>query len=244
MTPVGDAPLGWDELFEDGTFSTDSGPAFYLTALAMAEDAETILEVGCGRGALVATEGSGRPWQDLRGPGRQVIGIDIADAGTENPAIDEFRRIPDDGHWPIADSSVDLAVCDFVLEHVTNPEPFVDELRRVLRSGGVFVARTVNRRSPLAMISRAVPNAAHARVLAVVQPGREARDVFPTAYRMNTRRELAALFDHDFVWTTASRSGLPHYTARWPRLRRLVQAIEPRLPASMQTALVLVARRS
>ena len=64
--------------------------------------------------------------------------------------IDEFRLIGPDGRWPLDDASVDLAVSDFVLEHVTEPEAFVAELARVLRPGGMYIARTISRRSALA----------------------------------------------------------------------------------------------
>ncbi len=37
---------------------------------------------------------------------------------------------------PFQDSSVDQIICDQVLEHVRNPQAAVDELRRVLKSGG------------------------------------------------------------------------------------------------------------
>jgi len=236
-----DRPVGWDELFDDRILAQDSAHVFLTTAQALAARAQLIAEVGCGRGAMVREQPAGA-WQDLRGAGRRVIGLDVDDAGKQNPVIDEFRLV-EDGHWPLQDASVDLAVSDFVLEHVTDPAAFVSELSRVLRPGGVFLARTINRRSLLSLAARLVPNRSHARIIDTVQPGRADMDVFPTAYRMNTRRALAALLDDDFEWAAASRTGLDHYLRRTPRLARLVLVTERRLPRSLQTALVICARR-
>ncbi len=239
----GSDPLGWEELFEDRILSLDSAHVFLVTAQALAARAKTIAEVGCGRGALVDLDKSDGAWQDLRGPGRKVVGIDVEEIGTENPVIDEFRLIGQDGRWPLEDASIDLAVSDFVLEHVTDPPSFVAELTRTLRPGGVFLARTVSRYSLLSVGARLVPNHRHARALNVLQPGRQEQDVFRTAYRMNTRRDLAQLFDQDFEWAAASRTGLDRYLLPWPRLARATVAVERRLPRAAQTALVVCARR-
>jgi SAM-dependent methyltransferase len=236
-------PLGWGELFEDRILATDSAHVFLVTAQALAPHCELIAEVGCGRGVLVNYEHAGPAWQDLRGPGRRVIGIDIEDAGVDNPVIDEFRLIGEDGRWPLDDASVDLAVSDFVLEHVTDPPAFVAELTRTLRPGGVFVARTVSRYSILAAAARLVPNRSHAKVLETFQPGREEQDVFRTAYKMNTRKDLAALFDQDFEWAAASRTGLDRYLMPWPTVAKAALAVEQRLPRAAQQGLVLCARR-
>ena len=125
---------------------------------------------------------------------------------------------------------MDLAVSDFVLEHVTDPEAFVRELARVLRPGGVFIARTISRHSILAAAARVVPNDHHAKALERLQPGREERDVFRTAYKMNTRKDLARLFDGDFELALARRTGLEQYCKPWPRLRRGVAQLERHLP--------------
>jgi SAM-dependent methyltransferase len=236
-------PLGWSELFEDRILYTDSAHVFLITAQALADDCDLIAEVGCGRGVLVNTERGETPWQDLRGDGRKVIGIDVDPIGVENPVIDEFRLIGDDGVWPLESGSVDLAVCDFVLEHITDPPAFMAELTRTLRPGGVFIARTVSRHSFLSMAARAVPNRKHSKVLNVFQPGRQEQDVFHTAYLMNSRKQLAALFDADYDWAAASRTGLDRYFMPWPRVAGAAVAVERRLPRAMHTGLVICARK-
>jgi SAM-dependent methyltransferase len=234
--------LGWDELFDDRILATDSAHVFLVTAQALASHASLIAEVGCGRGVEVEESPEGA-WQDLRGPGRHVIGIDIDPVGVENPVIDEFRQIGLDGRWPLDDGSVDLAVSDFVLEHVEDPEAFVAELARVLRPGGAFVARTISRYSLLSLAARAVPNRAHAKVLETFQPGRQSQDVFATMYRMNTRKDLARLLNAQFDWAAASRTGLDRYLMPWPKTARVAAAVERRLPRACQQALVVCARR-
>jgi SAM-dependent methyltransferase len=230
-------------MFDNRILGTDSAHVFFVSAQALAAHAELVVEVGCGRGAAVELDQPGGPWQDLRGPGRTVIGIDIEDAGTANPVIDEFRLIGEDGRWPLDDASVDLAVSDYVLEHVTDPEAFVKELARVLRPGGTFVGRTVSRRSLLSVVARVVPNERHAGAVAHLQPGREAQDVFHTAYKMNTRADLARVFDADFDWALAHRTGLEQYFKPWPRVRKVIGATERFLPTSTWMGLVVFARR-
>ena len=137
--------MGLGEMFDDRILGLDSAHVFMVSAQAVAARARVVVEVGCGRGVLVDTDRPGGAWQDLRGEGRTVIGIDIDAVGEDNPVIDEFRLIGADGRWPLDDGSVDLAVSDFVLEHVTDPEGFASELSRVLRPGGVFIARTISR---------------------------------------------------------------------------------------------------
>jgi SAM-dependent methyltransferase len=234
---------GLGEMFDDRILGTDSAHVFFVTAQALTAHAKLVAEVGCGRGAAVDLDQPGGPWQDLRGEGRRVIGIDVEDTGHQNPVIDEFRLIGDDGRWPLDDGSVDLAVSDYVLEHVTNPQAFVRELARVLRPGGIFLARTVSRRSLLSVAARVVPNGRHAGAVARLQPGREAQDVFRTAYKMNRRKDLARVLDGNFEWALARRTGLEQYFKPWPRLRRVVGSAERFLPTSMWMGLVVFARR-
>ena len=234
--------LGWDEIFDVQKSGWDSIVTFLGVAHALASEAQTVVDVGCGRGGM-ADHGRAAVFHDFRGPGRHVIGIDIDPVGATNPLLDEFRAIGPDLRWPLDDASVDLAVCDFTLEHVDDPAAFVAELARTLRPGGAFVARTISRYSPLSAAARAVPNDKHARWLSVLQPNRQEKDVFPTRYLMNSERALHNLFDAQFDIVIKHRVGMEQYFLRWPRTARAIMAVEPRLPKAMQMTLVLYARR-
>jgi SAM-dependent methyltransferase len=132
-------PLGWAEMFEDRILSLDSLHVFFSSALLLAAQSTVVAEVGCGRGWQVSFDEPQGPWQDLRGPGRTVIGIDIDTAAADNPVLDEFRLIEPDGSWPLQTGSVDLAVCDYVLEHVA--DPVERRLPRAMQSALVICAR-------------------------------------------------------------------------------------------------------
>lgn len=237
------APPFWDEVFDPAFAGSDSLLRFRGVAHALAANAKVVLDVGCGRGAWVA-DGLYRAIEDMRGPGRTVVGIDIDAVGEENRTIDEFRLIADESApWPVEGGSVDLALCDMTIEHVTDPRSFVRELTRVLRPGGAFVARSVSKYSILATAARTVPNHRHAAVVGKLQPDRQAADVFPTAYLMNSEKDLAALLDTDYDWSVAHCGGLHHYFHPWPRMARVIAAVEPRLPKATQTTFVLYARK-
>lgn len=236
------ARLGWNEIFDPAKSGWDSIVPFLAVAQLLAAESTTIVDVGCGRGAA-AEATDDRVFHDLRGAGRTVIGIDLDPIGETNPLLDEFRLIDGSQSWPLEDASVDLAVSDFTLEHVDDPAAFVAELQRVLRPGGAFVARTISRYSPLALAARAVPNERHTSVLSVLQPKRQDRDVFPTRYRMNTDRDLRALFDGSFDLSIAHRGGIEQYFLRWPRVARAAAALEPRMPKVTQIVLVVYARK-
>jgi SAM-dependent methyltransferase len=94
-----------------------------------------VLEVGCGTGAVcrelpALTEGI-------------VLGLDIDAAALglasqDSPAI-EFL-VADGFHIPLADASMDAALCHFLLLWVQDPLSILDEMARVTRSGGSVMA--------------------------------------------------------------------------------------------------------
>jgi SAM-dependent methyltransferase len=184
------------ELRFGGFSDLDGTIRFYLRVQELLPANGVALDVGCGRGAQAEDPVRiRRELRSLRGPGRRVIGIDLDPAGATNEFIDEFRLIGSDLRWPVESASVDLALADFVIEHVEDPEAFFSEARRVLKPGGVLCIRTINVASYLGIASRLVPVALHTRVLARLQPERSSEDVFETMYRANTVPSLRAALE-------------------------------------------------
>jgi glycosyltransferase involved in cell wall biosynthesis/SAM-dependent methyltransferase len=147
-----------------------------------AERSQRILAFGTGRGAREF---------DLRGPGREVVGVDVDQDIRANPFID-VAVMYDGRRLPFPDASFDLCCAHSVIEHLPDPGATFAEIARVLRPGGHLVFKTPNLWFYAMVISRLVPNRFHSRVLKAAT-GRQQRDVFPTTYRANTRRRLRRL---------------------------------------------------
>ncbi len=200
--------------FKFGGFSSVDGTmSFFTRVQALASPEMVVLDVGCGRGQA-ADRFEQRPWERcrvLKGRCQKVIGIDVDPAGQTNPLIDEFRLIQGD-RWPIQDSSIDLLVSDAVLEHVPDADAYFRECQRVVKPGGFICLRTPNRWSYVSIIASLVPNRFHDRVVQKVQPGRQAKDVFPTHYRANTLSALRRLMArHGFDGCAYRHIGEPAY---------------------------------
>jgi len=99
--------------------------------------ARTVLDVGCGTGAVTA-ELSQRT-------GGRVVGLDLDPAMIDCAAgwVPDVEWIVGDAHsLPHGDESFDLVLCSFLLLWVAKPEVAVREMSRVARKGGVVLATT------------------------------------------------------------------------------------------------------
>ena len=104
---------------------------------------KTVLDLGCGGGFMS---------EALARRGAKVTGIDPA-----APAIAIAQRHAAEGNLairylvasgerlPLPDQSIDHVVCVDVLEHVGDLGRVLDEIRRVLRPGGMLAFDTINR---------------------------------------------------------------------------------------------------
>jgi hypothetical protein len=92
------------------------------------------------------------------------------------------------------DRTFHLATFRMVAEHIADPERAVRALRQLLVPGGIVIILTVNRWSPISLVSRATPFWLHHRVKRLFWGGEE-RDTFPVCYRMNTRNDLRTVFE-------------------------------------------------
>ncbi|MEW6357606.1 MAG: class I SAM-dependent methyltransferase [Planctomycetota bacterium] len=99
---------------------------------------ETLIDIGCGVGKLMARIGEGRV--------NRMVGFDLMNAGEvirkKSPGA-MFAQSSAEA-VPAANGVADIVVCSEVMEHLRNPEKTVQECFRVLRPGGLLVATVPN----------------------------------------------------------------------------------------------------
>jgi 2-polyprenyl-3-methyl-5-hydroxy-6-metoxy-1,4-benzoquinol methylase len=229
-----------------GAFTRVDGTiAFFSRVNSLLSPTANVLDVGCGRGEYVDDSNTfRRGLRVLRGKCALVLGIDVDPIGEMNGSLDAFRLI-DSPRWPVEDNSIDVCVCDHVVEHVEDIEMFFSECSRVVRPGGYICIRTPNAWSYLALASRLVPNKYHSQVLNKVQFARLAQDVFPTLYRCNTvgsmtRQLRRSGFSESCVYTHDPEPAYLNFSAFAYRLGVWHQKLAP---APFKTVLFGLARR-
>lgn len=100
---------------------------------------QDVLDIACG-------EGYGASAMMRRGA-KSVLGIDISEEAVSH-AIQRYgvpARVGSAMKIPVDASSVDVVVSFETIEHVAEPDVFLDECFRVLRPGGRLVVSTPNR---------------------------------------------------------------------------------------------------
>jgi SAM-dependent methyltransferase len=215
----------YQEANVSGFAHNDQEIAFFTQVAALLRPTDTILDFGAGRGEFVENDPSSyRVWlQNFRGRCAHVCGCDPDRVVLDNPTLDSAAVIQIGEALPYEDDQFDLIISRYVFEHVTDPEWAARELLRVLKPGGWICAMTPNKWSYVALASRILPNHLHSQALSRVQPGRAARDVFPTMYRLNRPRAVRRYFGRWADVYHYSTSAVPSYHFGSPVLMRLLQ---------------------
>lgn len=230
-----------------GGYARDDGSVeFYQRVVAVLPEGGLVLDLGAGRGAVF--DNGDKNWRDwLVRLGKRYsrrIGVDVDPAVLKNPELDEAKVIEPGKPLPFPDATFDLVLCDWVVEHVEDPASFAAEIRRVLKVGGWFCARTPNRWSYFSVGARVLSGPMQARVLKLLQPSRKEEDVFPKFYRLNTLGEIAAAFGPPhWVNATYTHNPDPSYHGNMAWLRSLIILGQKLLPDSLGTVVLIFARR-
>lgn len=168
-----------------GYFSPDDQ---YETLVAtLVSDTTRWLDVGCGRDLFPSNSWLARELADRCA---QLTGVDPDETLEQNPfvhtktksAIEDFTT----------DSGFDLITMRMVAEHIAQPRRVAATLARALNPGGRLVIYTVNRFSPVPLVTGVVPFKLHHPIKRLLWRT-EKRDTFPTLFRMNTRSRLRQL---------------------------------------------------
>lgn len=147
--------------------------------LPFLSNSATVLDLGAGAGVVRQ--------MNFKGLSRMVCGIDPDPRVLLNPYLDE-GKIGTGEAVPYPDNSFDVVFADNVLEHLCRPQRVFDEIYRVLKCGGVFLAKTPNRFHYMPLISRSTPLDFHKWVNNL--RGRHAEDTFPTFYSVNCAKDF------------------------------------------------------
>ena len=146
------------------------------------------LDVGCGRHSFPNNRALAAA---LSARCARLVGVDPDRTLQDNEWVHEKVALPidaDDGT-----QQFDVVTLRMVAEHVADPEAAVRSIERALRKGGIAVVFTVFGYAPIPLLTRLAPM----RLRHVVKDwlwGTDARDTFPTRFRMNTRGRLRRLF--------------------------------------------------
>ena len=109
---------------------------YYIEQAMTAPDAPSlVVDLGCGNGASTELF---RRWQ----PDVEWIGVDIEQSDLARGISGEKVIFYDGVNLPFPDGSIPLIYTNQVFEHVRYPEPLLNEIRRVLTPGGVFIGST------------------------------------------------------------------------------------------------------
>lgn len=228
-----------------GYSDIDQLVVFYTRVRSLLEPSFTVLDIGCGRGKHAERRTPRTDLKILKEKCQKVIGVDIDPDAQRNPFVDEFHLVAIDSAWPLPDSTVDLAVCDYVLEHVENPDLFFAECRRVLKPGGYLCLRTTNALSYFGIAARLVPDRFHSAIIqrAYVNPRKE-EDIFPKRFRCNTVLAIRKALDrHGFEHSVYGYQSDPAHLA-FSRVSYFLGVMFQRFaPRSLRAGIFVFARR-
>ena len=138
-----------------------------------------VLDLGAGAGIVSQ--------MNFKGIAHRICGVDPDPRVTDNPYLDE-GRVGYGESIPYGDDEFDVVFADNVFEHLPEPEKVFDEVFRVLRGGGVLLAKTPNKYHYMPTIARITHHRFHQWVNRL--RGRDAVDTFPTRYLVNTPRDV------------------------------------------------------
>ena len=116
---------------------------------------------------------------------RLLVGLDGDDGSIRRHAQIRNRVRGDVDHLPFRDNSFTLVSANMVLEHAWNPVATLQEVRRTLAPGGIFLFHTSNRLFYQIAIASLLPQRIKNAIIYALTR-RTSDDVYPTAYKINT----------------------------------------------------------
>ncbi len=160
-----------------------------------------ILDAGCGENGIVSK---------MKHKVKLIIGVDLDKKSLLNNKIVDKKILSNLELLPLENNSIDVIVCEFVLEHLKNPESVLKEFFRVLKPGGSFIFITSNILNPVMFFSKILPYFFHEFLREKFLKNLDKS--YPTYYKINTYKKILHLFDKaGFYKINLKRAGNPEY---------------------------------
>lgn len=190
--------MAWQEVYLERWYSRSGGWIDGTTRfheicreeLAQLASDAILLEIGSG---------SSNPTSDFFSELGFLTGVDLDPAVKANDALADAHVVVGE-LLPFPDGSFDACLSNWVLEHVEDPETHLQEVSRVLRPGGRYLARTPNRFHYVSFVASATPHWFHKLVANRLRKlPEDVHKPWKTFYRLNSRGAVSR---------TAAASGL------------------------------------
>lgn len=204
-----------------------------------------ILDVGCGDGnfSCLLKEAC---------KAREVYGIEISERGVElarNNGVKAYQLNIYDEDFPFENGYFDAIFAGEIIEHLYNPDHFLEECYRLLHSEGVFVLTTRNLASLYNRITllfgfQPFPTSVSLRYN-VGRPFEVGDEVLGDHIRVFTYRailQLLSLYNFEIIKVKGTTSVLPGNKKWYFVVIRLVDGILSKVP-SLSQGIILVCRK-
>ncbi len=147
------------------------------------------LDVGSGRFLFPSNDRLGK---ELSSRCHCLTGVDCDITLLENSYVHEKVRV--NFYDFKSDKKFNLITFRMVAEHISDPDKTLRTLKEISCSGSLIVIYTINKWSPVSLITYSTPFWLH-HPLKKILWGTEEKDTFPVQYKMNTRKDLQNLFE-------------------------------------------------
>jgi len=142
-----------------------------------------VLDAGCSHGSTL---------KNYKKHIAQLIGIDADPNNIKKNKICDKVIIGNLENLPFENEKFDIIACQWVLEHLKNPNQVFKEFSRVLKKDGILMIITSNVYNPIMFIGKILPKKFIKKILKLLVNYSE-EDYFPTYYRSNSVSKISGM---------------------------------------------------